>query len=530
MKKCFGYVRVSTQKQGEGVSLEAQRDAIEAYARKNDILITRWFEEKVTAAKKGRPVFNAVIKSLLRREAEGLVVHKIDRSARNFADWAKVGDLSDAGIDVHFANESLDFRSRGGRLSADIQAVIAADYIRNLREECLKGISGRLKQGLCPWGAPIGYLNNGKGKPKTPDPIKAPLVRELFELYASGSHSLKSLRLEIARRGLVTAAGRPLALSGIAAILSNPFYCGIIKVRSGGESYAGVHEPIIGPSLFAGVQSVKDGKAGKKIGHHDHLYAGLFRCAQCKTAMIPERQKGHVYYRCHTSGCATTTVREEAIAESLVPVLASATLSAEQCATAIQKFATWCGPKRDEQVRATVAMQLAQVDERLSRVTDGYVNHIIDQETFVSKKEALLFERGQLRTQLATLAESHSEADNLEKFLELLKRLTPLYETSNRAEKRQIIELTTSNRLVSGKTISLEPQDWLSSVENVAGVHDGAPTRVTSRMSKTQMPPPSQTGELTAEQVEWIFAAMKSEPVQALHELLAERLIDRKAF
>ncbi len=52
--------------------------------------------------------------------------------------------------EVHFANESLDLQSRGGRLSADIQAVVAADYIRNLREETRKGFYGRLKQGLCP--------------------------------------------------------------------------------------------------------------------------------------------------------------------------------------------------------------------------------------------------------------------------------------------------------------------------------------------------------------------------------------------
>ena len=523
MKKCFGYVRVSTQKQGEGVSLEAQRDAIEAYARKNDILISRWFEEKVTAAKKGRPVFNAVIKSLLRHEAQGLVVHKIDRSARNFADWAKIGDLSDAGIDVHFATESLDFRTRGGRLSADIQAVIAADYIRNLREECSKGINGRLKQGLCPWGAPVGYLNNGKGKPKTPDPVKGPLVRELFELYASGAHSLKSVRLAMARRGLVTPTGRPLALSGIAAILSNPFYCGIIKMRSGGESYAGVHEPIIGPTLFAAVQSVKTGKVGKKISRHDHLYAGLFRCAHCQTAMIPERQKGHVYYRCHTPDCATTSVREEAIADSLVPVLASATLSPEQCSAAIRQFADWFGPKRDEQIVATLNMQLTQIEQRLSGLTDGYVDHVIDRETFVAKKEALLFERGQLKSKLADLSQSHSEADNLEKFLELLKTLAALYETSDRAEKRQIVELTTSNRAVSGKTISLEPQDWLLALQNVAAVHCGAPTRITSRMSKQQTMSPSATDELTAEQAERLFAVMKSEPVQTLYELLAAK-------
>ena len=50
MKTCFGYVRVSTAKQGEGVSLEAQKEAIEAFATRKDIIISKWFEEKETAA------------------------------------------------------------------------------------------------------------------------------------------------------------------------------------------------------------------------------------------------------------------------------------------------------------------------------------------------------------------------------------------------------------------------------------------------------------------------------------------------
>ncbi|MBL0001831.1 MAG: recombinase family protein [Sphingomonadales bacterium] len=53
MKRCFGYVRVSTVKQGDGVSLEAQREAILAFASRNNIEITQWFEEKETAAKRG---------------------------------------------------------------------------------------------------------------------------------------------------------------------------------------------------------------------------------------------------------------------------------------------------------------------------------------------------------------------------------------------------------------------------------------------------------------------------------------------
>ena len=147
MTKVFGYVRVSTAKQGEGVSLSEQRDSIDAYAAQNGLQIVEWFEEKETAAKRGRPVFSEMLKRLRKGDARGLVIHKIDRSARNLRDWADLDELMDEGIEIHFAHESLDLNSNGGRLSADLQAVIAANYIRNLSDETKKGHRGRLKQG-----------------------------------------------------------------------------------------------------------------------------------------------------------------------------------------------------------------------------------------------------------------------------------------------------------------------------------------------------------------------------------------------
>src|SRR5438034_3024429 len=92
--------------------------------------------------------------------------------------------------------------SRGGRLSADIQAVVAADYIRNLREETRKGFYGRIKQGFYPLPAPLGYLNKGKARVKEPDPAKSALVKRTFELYATNRFSLDALRDEMYRAGL----------------------------------------------------------------------------------------------------------------------------------------------------------------------------------------------------------------------------------------------------------------------------------------------------------------------------------------
>ena len=393
MKRCFGYIRVSTAKQGEGVSLEAQKEAIGAFAENNEITITTWFEEKETAAKRGRPVFNAMLKQLRRGKADGLVIHKIDRSARNFADWAKIGDLADAGIDMYFASESLDFRSRGGRLSADIQAVIAADYIRNLREECIKGIHGRLKQGLYPFNAPIGYVNNGGGKPKTIDPVRGPLVTKMFELYAGGEYPIWGLVSEMKRRGLSTTAGRPLSKTGVEKTLNNLFYTGIIKIQRTGQVYKGIHEPLISPALFERVQEVKAGKCGKKITKHNHTFRGLFRCGLCDTAMIPERQKGYVYYRCQTRSCSTKTVREECIDEAVHALLTTHKLSDLDIDAIDQNLRVWFEKREKQKPQETSHLNLAKVDERLDTLADKLIDHVIDDDTYQTKKQKLLLER-----------------------------------------------------------------------------------------------------------------------------------------
>lgn len=69
MPTFFAYIRVSTAKQGEGVSLPQQRDSILRYAERAGLPIGRWFEEKVTAAKRGRPVFSEMLRLLQDRKS-----------------------------------------------------------------------------------------------------------------------------------------------------------------------------------------------------------------------------------------------------------------------------------------------------------------------------------------------------------------------------------------------------------------------------------------------------------------------------
>ena len=482
MTTCYGYTRVSTVKQGEGVSLEAQREEITRYAERHGLTISRWFEEKETAAKSGRPIFNAVVKDLMARKADGLIVHKIDRSARNFRDWAKIGELADQGIAIHFATESLDFQSRGGRLTADIQAVIASDYIRNLREEALKGLRGRLKQGLYPHMAPIGYLDQGGGKPKIQDPATAPLVREMFELYATGEYPIRKLVEEMDKRGLRNRNGKPLAKTGVEKALANPFYCGIIRISTSEQSYRGVHKPLITASLFERVQELKAGKCQKTKRRHLHTYRRLFACGHCGAALIAEKQKGHIYYRCHTRGCVTRSITEPLIDEAVRDCLSAVKMPEERFTSVQQALEAWAqGGCAGQAKPHSLRLQIAKIDTRLDRLTDALVDGVIDKPTYDRRNQAFLSDRQKLEDQVRNLKNGHKKGRQLAKFLELAKSLAWLHEIAKPPEKRVLTELATSNRIVSGKNIAVEPSKWLLTAQNAMDVLCGGALRATDR-------------------------------------------------
>ncbi len=459
--KFYGYVRVSTARQGERrVSLQEQRAAIERFAARQGLTLERWFEEHETAAKLGRKEWAEMLRLLRRGKARGVLIHKIDRSARNLRDWADLGELIDRGVEVHFVNESLDLQSRGGRLSADIQAVVAADYIRNLREEALKGIEGRLKQGLLPLPAPVGYLDRGTGKPKAVDPVKGPLVRRAFELYATGRYNLRALQAELSAAGLRNRRGGAVSLNGLSTMLRNPFYIGLIRIQSRKAVYEGAHEALLPKGLFNRVQAVLDGKLAARPEKHDFLFRRRLRCRTCGYALIGERQKGYAYYRCHTQSCPTTSVREEAVEARLRPLLLALQLDAEERAYLREKIASMKATWKDEATRQRQAIEfrLTELAARRGRLADALVDGLLDRELFEERKEALFAEKRGLEENLAALSgDGSTAAERLADFLERLDSAYSLYQSGAPQEKRELVAHLTSNCLVARKDVEFTP-------------------------------------------------------------------------
>jgi len=488
MKNVYGYIRVSTVKQGSGVSLQEQKEAIIRYAERHTLNIIEWFEEQETAAKQGRPLFNKMMKLLKERKANGVIFHKIDRGTRNYRDWASIDDLIASGSELHFAHESLDMNTRAGRLTADMLVALATDYIRNLREEAIKGLYGRLKQGLYPFYAPIGYINTGGGQIKSIDKIRAPLIRKAFELYASGKYNLESLTETMRKLGLRNSRGNFIHLTGMALILHNPFYTGVIKIK--GKTYPGKHEPLISPKLFMEVQKILKGKTNTRIIKHDFIFSRRIKCSECNYSLIAEKRKGHTYYRCQTKDCPTKSIREELINELVMETLHQIKFNPAEDEILnellIQAQVNWTETQKG--LEESLQMQGKKLALKLERLTFAYLESVIDKAQFEDKKGQIMIELQELKRN-----EGHFESQKevifkkAKNFLGLLKDLKKSFIIATNEEKRKILKFITSDLKLQGKNLMITMQSPFYDIANSQNLTSGEPIRENPRTKLAEL-------------------------------------------
>src|SRR5205814_7149591 len=80
------------------------------------------------------------------------------------------------------------------------------------------------------------------------DEEKAPLVRKMFELYATGEYSTNVLVKMMFDSGLRNKGGHKIYKSRLSKLLVDPFYIGKIKYND--AIHQGAHEPLINEDLF----------------------------------------------------------------------------------------------------------------------------------------------------------------------------------------------------------------------------------------------------------------------------------------
>jgi site-specific DNA recombinase len=341
--RAAAYARFSSDMQREE-SIEAQLMDIRKYAEKNNIFIVKeYIDEAISGQTDLRDAFQQMISDAKKKIFDVVLVHKVDRFARNRYDAAIYKSaLRKYGIRVIYVMQPIDDSPEGGLLEGILES-FAEYYSRNLAQEVMKGLKqNALKARFNGGYAPLGY--DIVDKRYVVNEKEARIVREIFKLCLDG-YGYKKIAEILNQKGYRNKFGKPFVFNSIPGILMNEKYAGIYAFNKTQRKY---HEgkrnmkrykpkdevifvedgvpAIISKEVFDMVQREIKRRApmrGKSLSVRDYLLSGLVFC-ECGYKMAGYSQKNakdgarYFYYRC--SKCQNS-IRAEVIEEQVTKMV-----------------------------------------------------------------------------------------------------------------------------------------------------------------------------------------------------------------
>jgi len=455
--KAVLYARVSSKEQEDGFSIPAQLKLIKEYAVKNKLKINKEFIDIETAKQAGRSNFNDMIDFLNNNlDVKNILCEKTDRLYRNFKDYLTIEDLE---LKIHLVkeNEVLSKESKSHqKFIHGIKILMAKNYIDNLSEETKKGMLQKANEGYYPSFAPLGYLNiekelNGR-KIKTikVDQSRFPIIKKIFQLYATKGYSLEKITSLANEEGLRSKKGYKLHKSTIHKILKDPIYYGDFKWND--KIYKGKHLAIISKELFDEVQNTfSKCNRPEKIKKHNFAFTGLLTCAKCGCAITAEIQKDkYVYYHCtHYKGkCGNKFIREEKLTEKLGELVKK--IKIEPRIIDWLKEALLMSHKDEQEYHTSQIKSLQEqynkLQHRLDKIYIDKLDEIVTTEFYQEKTNEWKDEQSKILVNI----ERHKDANTNYfeqgiRILELAQKAYSAYLEQNNTGKRNLLNILLSN-------------------------------------------------------------------------------------
>ncbi len=441
--KYFVYIRKSSDREdAQTLSIEAQTRNLIEFAKNAKLDVIETFVESASAYKTGRPKFNAMLERIEKGEATGILVYHLTRIARNSFDGGRVIYLMDEGLikEIRTPEKSYCDTIGDDKFIMQIHFAMAKKSSDDTSQFVKRDIQSKLLKGEWPLSAPLGYLNLDKYGRITglrydnekqvllekkandenrtvrriePDPILAPIIEQVFSLYATGAYSLDEMRNKSFAMGLRgQRTGALLSKATLQGMFSSPLYYGAILW--GDTLYQPedlpketAHIPIISKALFQEVQGIMHNKSKPRTQVHHHAYTCLMQCGECGGMITAELQKGTVYYRCTkkkkglSTKCSQSYLREDDLEVLMEEKLREHIIPKDFIEWSLAKLSR-NNDREDQKNNAILAQQrkqISQIDGQLSQLLKMKIspsnanNSLLSDEEYLLQKNELLKEK-----------------------------------------------------------------------------------------------------------------------------------------
>ncbi len=321
------YARFSSDLQ-RSESIDAQVRAMKKYCEQHGMqIVDIYVDEAKSATTDKRPSFQRMIEDSKKHIFQGVVVHKLDRFARNRYDSAMYKrTLKLNGVRVFSVLENLDDSPESIMLESLLEGMNEY-YSKNLAREVMKGLKENAIQCKHTGGVPpLGYYVD-ENKHLAINEREAEAVRIIFDMFSKG-YSYDEITSKLNQEKYYTKKGNIFIRNSIYSILTNEKYTGtyvfnkssskdmnnkrnshkykdddlIIRIPNGcpqivdNETFEKVQQRILENKHLSGMYNAK----------HRYLLTGFLFCGYCGKRLTGNRRYGGrnkslaVTYRCLT--------------------------------------------------------------------------------------------------------------------------------------------------------------------------------------------------------------------------------------
>ncbi|MDD2758323.1 MAG: recombinase family protein [Patescibacteria group bacterium] len=461
--KYFIYARKSTEEDDRQIlSIEAQLCELREFATKEKLEIVASFHEAKTAKEPGRTVFGEMLALIEQGKADGILSWNPDRLARNSVDGGRIIHMIDRGL-----IKSLKFPTfwceptPQGLFMLNIAFGQSKYFVDNLRQNVKRGLRQKIRNGVWPGKAPVGYLNNPRTRGIDIDPTKAPQIREFFAQYATGNHTLNSLANWCKENKLLSSRGINIPIGRVYATLQNIFYLGLMKYN--GEIFEGNHEPMISKKLFDQVQAVlkQKGKPRKDKKHYFD-FLGMIKCT-CGASITAEQKvkksgKKYIYYRCTKKKgvCHESFVRDIGLLDQIKEHLQKVSLSSQDLEQVLKELDNEYA--KDSQYNMgsvqNLKTELDQSKQQLEKLLDVLLAGMLSTEEYTAKKEKILTQKLTLQERIKDFEQKgKSWLEPAQEFVKMLNQAAKMIKTENKKEMATFLKNNGSNHILQNRRL-----------------------------------------------------------------------------
>ena len=456
------YARVSSESDEQLNSLGNQIQYYEDFIRRNAAwtFVPGYIDEGLSGiSTKRRENFNRMIDDAAEDTFDLIITKEISRFARNTLDSIQfTRQLLGCGVGVFFQNDNINTFDEDSELRLSIMSSIAQDELRKLSSRVKFGHQQAIKNNVVLGNSRIfGYRKENRRL--VIDEEQAPMVRELFELYATDQYSMKQIEALFWEKGYRNLNGKKIAHTTMSNMISNPKYKGyyvgnkvkVVDMFTKKQKFLPPEEwvmfkdetgeivpAIVSEELWDQANAIlrrrsDDVKNRQGVCNHANLLTGKLFCTCCGTAYYrreSQDRQGHKNSKWVCSGkikngadsCASFPIYEDEIKPLLLDVFRDTEASAEAL---IEEYVEMYraldrGGRLGSQI-AALHKKLATVEQKRMKLLTFNAQGKLDDADFLAMNKQCSAEAKTLQAQLDELTAQQESAGNMKQQLDTIR-------------------------------------------------------------------------------------------------------------